>query len=201
MKSIIEHKLLEMARSRDEKAYEELFSRYQFMFKGLYKNVHRSQHDMSFDEAMQACRIGLYNAIHYYREDRNYTLGRFIKLCVTRELWAWLKKEADSNYCDSYRHMSLDSHLQHDDSLHLHDVIYRNDDPFNTATMVSEKMIREDVMDILDHDSERMILKYRLEGYSYLEIAELMNMPYKTVDNTMQRIRKKLKSYRECLYV
>lgn len=201
MKSIMEHQLLELARCRDEKAYEELFRRYHNMFKGLYKTVHKSQHELTFDEAMQACRIGLYNAIHYFREDRNYTLGRFIKLCVTREMWAWYNKEANNNYYENNRIVSLDSNLKHDDELYLSDVLYNQYDPCNTQSMVSERMIREDVMDMLDHDNERQILNYRLEGYTYLEIAEMMSMPYKTVDNTMQRIRKKLQPYRECLYM
>ncbi len=181
-----------LARQDNENALKILLEYFQPMFAAMYREVSNSNVPFSYDEAMQAARIGLYNAVCYYRDDRNMAFHNFVRLCVKREIRAWQRKEKNYRYLSGYQPMaSLDVRLKDTEGLYYIDTVESNDPSTDPKAVIREKELREEIFRLIPRESiDGQILNYRLIGYSYREIADKMGTTVKFVDNSLQRIKK-----------
>ena len=81
--------LVDLTREKSDSAFEMLSDYYYPVMMALYREVTNGHSFISRDEALQAGKIGLYNAVCYYRNDRNMSFNNFAKLCIRREINAW----------------------------------------------------------------------------------------------------------------
>jgi len=142
---------------------------------------------------MQAGKIGLYNAVCYYRDDRNMSFNNFAKLCIRREINAWQRKEIRFSYIDDRQIVSLDRIVQDGDEIsYMETVESKLPGP---DLRVRENELVQDIFTRVGNDSiEGKILKYRMEGYSYQEISDFLEVNKKFVDNSLRKSRKKIVS-------
>ena len=181
-----------LARQDNENALKILLEYFQPMFAAMYKEVNNKSVPFSYDEAMQAARIGLYNALCYYREDRNMAFHNFVRLCVKREIRAWQRREQNYRYLGGYLPMaSLDVRLKDTEGLYYIDTVEAPEGTANPESTLREKQLREEIFRLVPLESiDGQILNYRLMGYSYKEIADKIGTNVKFVDNSLQRIKK-----------
>ena len=193
VKKDAEYELAVKARQDNQEAMEMLVERFMPAFKKMYRDVSVLKDDYHYDDAIQAAMVGLYKAVHYYREDKNMAFHNFVTLCSTREMKAWQKKELNSYYVDSQPILSLDYTLREDEDGYLVDMVSRNelDDPEDITRnrMELERIFRQ-------YDPEKTvegkILLMKMKGYSYKEIAEALKLKIKDVDNILLKIRKNI---------
>ena len=182
-----------MAHSQDDLAYQLLYEQFSFMFKNLYKDVKRRNAGFEFDEAMQIARIVLHRCISTYREDRHIQFHNYVRICVMREYVNFLKK--GRIYRGEY--LPPDYYLQQ--SLNDLDEIYLEDVALSDENLTAKRndiqLIIEIILDSFSYDRQAcQIFQMRLQQYSYKEIAQALNISTKVVDNTIQKIRKKIPS-------
>ena len=204
LNSETEIKLLEMAKQHDDAAYEKLF----YLYRGMINAICRSHALTGFplithDEAMQAARIGLMSAINYYREDRGVSLKNFARLCCGREIRKWMKRESVYHFPNNRTMASLDSTLKDDDTVYLSDMIAgkriaqrRPDDILNVKTLYQE--ILKTISSRTGFDEK--VFKLYLDGYTYQEMAKMLGVEKKKIDNTVYRIKKKIRDYLNSQY-
>ena len=142
--------------------------------------------------------IGLYKAIRDYREDRLSSFRAFAELCVTRQIITAIKTATRQKHIPLNSYISLNRPIYEEDSDRtLLDVI-TEDSPSNPEEMLID---REDLSVIegrigqMLSDLEKEVLIRYVEGKSYVEISEEMNRHVKSVDNALQRIKRKLQKY------
>ena len=181
-----------MARQDNEDALQALMDYFQPMFIAMYREVTHVSVPFSVDEALQASRIGLYNAISYYRDDRKMAFHNFVRLCVKREIKAWQRKEKNYRYTGGLIPMvSLDVRMRDTEELYYIENVEAPPGSADPALIIRGEQMRDEVFQVVPPDSlDGMVLIYRMMGYSYKEIAEKIGTNIKFVDNSIQRIKK-----------
>ena len=151
------------------------------------------------EDIIQEGLIGLYKAIKSYKPDSEASFKSFANLCIERQLITAIKTS------NRQKHMPLNSYLSinmnaFDDStegenegMQIQEVLENqvSEDPLDTIT---KKEYMEFVGSVIDKnlsDFEKQVFNKYLQGESYNNIAESLNTPVKSIDNAIQRIRKK----------
>jgi RNA polymerase sporulation-specific sigma factor len=148
------------------------------------------------DDLTQEGNIGLYKAIRDYEYGRSTTFRSFAELCVTRQIITAIKtasrqKHVPLNTYVSFSHSPSSSDY---DGRTLADILPsgRSSDPVQQVISSEECISLTDCLVRLLSPLESKVLKYYLEGNSYEAIAERIDHDTKTVDNALQRIKRKV---------
>ena len=147
------------------------------------------------EDIVQEGMIGLYKAIKSYSEDKNTSFKSFANMCIERQLITAIKtsnrqKHMPLNSCIS---LNTSAYSNEDDGVELLET-YNNktmEDPLETM-MKNEyyKEIKQSITSSLSK-FERQVLDRLILGESYEVIAKRFDTPVKSIDNAIQRIRKK----------
>ncbi len=139
--------------------------------------------------------IGLYKAIRDYESGRNTTFRSFAELCVTRQIITAIKTASRQKHVPLNTYVSFSQPLAGDfDSRTLADVLPsgRTSDPVQQVISSEEVISLTDCLVKFLSPLESKVLKYYLEGNSYEAIAAYIGHDTKTVDNALQRIKRKV---------
>ncbi len=148
------------------------------------------------DDIFQEGMIGLYKAILSFREDKHNSFRTFANLCIERQLITAIKTSNRQKHMplNSYLSLNTSSYEEDDDNEKtLLDVLNNKmaEDPLDTITKKEYYSNVEDAIDKSLSTFEKQVLKKFVKGDSYVKIAEDLESPVKSVDNAIQRIRKK----------
>lgn len=167
-----------------------------------YKNLVRKKAKAMFliggdsDDLIQEGMIGLFKAVRDYNSEKEASFYSFAELCISRQLYSAVQAS------NRLKHIPLNSYV----SLYL-DVNHSSEEEtpllevLQTLTEKSpeEKFIdQENVSNLQNQLEENLskfeneVLKLYITGLGYVQIAEILDKPAKSVDNALQRIKNKL---------
>ena len=187
--------LLELINKKDTDALDFLICK--------YKDLVNSKVNKYFiigaekEDIVQEGLIGLYKAIKDYKPDKQNSFKSVANLCIERQLITAIKSS------NRQKHMPLNSYLslnmtafENEDGnndTQIVDVLENTviEDPLDTITKKEYFSSVENVIDSSLSDFEKKVLNRYVHGESYVKIAERLDAPVKSVDNAIQRIRKK----------
>lgn len=140
------------------------------------------------DDVVQEGMIGLYKAVKEYTPGVS-SFAHFAKMCISRQIISAVKSASRK------KHVPLNSYLSLDKDDCDADAMLPEDNEHNPESIVinkeslcsTERKINDGLSKL-----ELQVFMYYTDGLSYDEIAEILGKPVKSVDNAMQRIRKKL---------
>ena len=147
------------------------------------------------EDIVQEGLIGLYKAVKNFDSTKQNSFKTFANLCVERQLITAIKSS------NRQKHLPLNSYLSlnqnafdgEDSDTELLEVFNSNtiEDPLDTITKKEYYAKVETAIDKMLSEFEKKVLTRYIKGESYTEIAEKLDAPVKSVDNAIQRIRKK----------
>ena len=187
-----------LAQETDGPALEYLLNKY----KNFVRTKARSYFLIGADheDIVQEGMIGLYKAIRDYKAERLSSFWAFAELCVTRQIITAIKTATRQKHIPLNSYISLNKPIYEEDSDRtLLDVI-TEEGMSNPEEMIID---REDLSVIegkigqMLSDLEKEVLVRYMEGKSYVEIADEMHRHVKSIDNALQRIKRKLLKYLE----
>ena len=152
------------------------------------------------EDIVQEGMIGLYKAIRDFKGDKLSSFRAFAELCVTRQIITAIKTATRQKHIPLNSYVSLDKPIYDEESERtLLDIITGpvTEDPENLMINREEYSNLEDKMAEVLSDLEQQVLSLYLEGRSYIEISELLNRHVKSIDNALQRVKKKLERHLE----
>ncbi|WP_221569206.1 RNA polymerase sporulation sigma factor SigH [Alkalihalobacillus sp. TS-13] len=171
-----------------------------------YKNFVRAKARSYFligadrEDIIQEGMIGLYKAIRDFKEDKLSSFKAFAELCITRQMITAIKTATRQKHIPLNSYVSLDKPIYDEESDRtLLDVICgsRVTDPEELIINQEEFDDIELKMGELLSDLERKVLMLYLDGRSYQEISVDLNRHVKSIDNALQRVKRKLERYLE----
>ncbi|MCL4514575.1 MAG: RNA polymerase sporulation sigma factor SigH [Firmicutes bacterium] len=195
---LVDEEVVELARNGDDIALEYLINKYKNFVRAKARSYFLIGADR--EDIIQEGMIGLYKAIRDFRPDKLASFRAFAELCITRQIITAIKTATRQKHMPLNSYVSLNKPIYDEESDRtLLDVL--------TGTRVSdpEEMIinRENFVDIENKmgeflsDLEWKVLMFYLEGKSYQEIAEDLQRHVKSIDNALQRVKRKLERYLE----
>ncbi|QIA28349.1 RNA polymerase sporulation sigma factor SigH [Thermaerobacter sp. PB12/4term] len=193
-----DEEIVEIARQGNPEALEYLI--------GKYKNFVRSKARSYFlvgadrEDIIQEGMIGLYKAIRDFRSDKLSSFRAFAELCITRQIITAIKTATRQKHIPLNSYVSLNKPIYDEDSDRtLLDIISgsRVTDPEELFISREEfGDIEQKMGEILSELEWRVLIAY-LDGKSYQEIADELNRHVKSIDNALQRVKRKLERYIE----
>ncbi len=193
--NISDEDLIEIIKSGDKGAFDYLINKYKELVNmkvGKYFIIGAER-----DDIIQEGLIGLFKAIKSYKPDMQNSFKSFANMCIERQLITAIKTS------NRQKHMPLNSYLSLNISAYdeeegesdtsLMDIFDSEmiEDPLDTIT---KKEYYKDLQSTIDKtlsDFEKKVLNKYINGKSYVQIADELDTTVKSIDNAIQRIRKK----------
>ncbi len=150
------------------------------------------------EDIIQEGMIGLYKAIRDFRNDKLSSFRAFAELCVTRQIITAIKTATRQKHIPLNSYVSLNKPIYDEDSDRtLLDVLSGSkiSDPEELVISREEFIDIEEKMGEILSDLEWKVLMSYLDGKSYQEIAIELERHVKSIDNALQRVKRKLERY------
>ena len=182
----------------DHEALEYLINKY----KNFVKSKARSYFLIGADreDIIQEGMIGLYKAIRDFNPDKLSSFRAFAELCITRQIITAIKTATRQKHIPLNSYVSLNKPLYDEDSDRtLLDIIsgVKISDPEELIISREEFEDIEGKMGEILSKLEWQVLMAYLGGKSYQEIAKELKRHVKSIDNALQRVKRKLEKYLE----
>ena len=195
-RNMTDEEIVLLCHEGDNLAEEYLLDKYKNFVRGRARSYFLIGAD--HEDIVQEGMIGLYKAIRDFRPDRLSSFHAFAELCITRQIITAIKTATRQKHIPLNSYISLNKPLYEDESDRtLMDVIMEG-----RVSNPEEIIInREDLVNINDRIKEVLsgleqeVLKAYLDGRSYQEIAENLGRHVKSIDNALQRVKRKLEKY------
>jgi RNA polymerase sporulation-specific sigma factor len=147
------------------------------------------------EDIIQEGMIGLFKAVRDFRTDRYSSFRAFAEVCISRQIITAIKSATRQ------KHIPLNSYVS------LNKPVFDDENDRTLLDMIDEKLsldpeqlyinreqftsIEEKIYRVLSN-LEKRVLKLYLEGKSYIEIADKLGKSMKSIDNALQRVKRKL---------
>jgi len=188
-----DEEIVESVRNGDSLALEYLINKYRNFVKAKARAYFLVGADR--EDIVQEGMIGLYKSIRDFRSDKFSSFRAFAELCITRQIITAIKTATRQKHIPLNSYVSLDKPIYDEDSERtLLDILCgtRVSDPEEMIINREEFDGLEDKMGELLSDLERKVLMLYLDGRSYQEIAVDLDRHVKSIDNALQRVKRKL---------
>ena len=194
---ISDEELVALAAAGDHLAEEHLIRR----FEGLVYERTRPYFlpGAEKDDLLQEGMVGLCEAIYAYDTEKCDSFSAFAAICITREVLSAVKKYNRQKHLTLNSSLSLDAPVDDTEDASLMGLVEDEAAPDMEEHIIAKEEIRnwQRTIHLVLTPAEKEVLRYYMEGKPYQDIAEATNKTVKSVNNTMQRIRKKLQKYCE----
>jgi len=190
--------LAERARQGDDQAIETLLNRYRHYARAKARTYFLAGADK--EDIVQEGMIGLFKAIRDFKAERNSAFRAFAELCITRQIITAIKTATRQKHIPLNSYVSLNKQSgseDDDDGRSLGDVLISLDavDPADLVVSAEEIAAIKDSMSKVLSDLETEVLQLYMDGKSYQEIAGYLGRHVKSIDNALQRIKRKLEQH------
>ena len=161
-----------------------------------YKNFVRAKARSYFlvgadrEDIIQEGMIGLYKATRDFKHDKLASFRAFAELCITRQIITAIKSATRQKHAPLNSYISLNKLIEMLSSTKI--------------TNPEDLIISQEELDDIEHnighilsDLEWEVLEGYLDGRSYQEMAEVTDRSVKSIDNALQRVKRKLEKYLE----
>ena len=196
--SVADEQLAIMAQNGDVGATEYILEKY----KGLVKARARAYFLIGADreDIIQEGMIGLYKAIRDFPADKQSSFSAFADLCATRQIVTAIKTATRLKHIPLNNYVSLNKPVYEDESEKtLIDIVAQTIVSDPEQIVINEESYNHVSAEIFKCLSkfEKNVLDLYLEGKTYQEISVLLKRTPKSIDNALQRIKRKLESQLE----
>ena len=191
-KDMSDEDLIKIIKSGDKFALEFLIDKYKELV-----NMKVSKFFMigaEREDIVQEGLICLFKAVKNYNSEKQNSFKTFANLCIERQLITAIKSSNRQKHIPLNSYLSLNATAyEEDEDSNLLDIFdaHQMEDPLETITKKEYYQTVENAIDKSLSDFEKQVLNRYIQGESYVQIAEKLDAPVKSIDNAIQRIRKK----------
>lgn len=191
-----DEEIVQLGRKGDKDAMDYLIHK--------YKNLVRSKARAYFligadrEDMVQEGMIGLYKAIRDYQQDKSMAFKTFAELCITRQMITAVKNATRQKHIPLNSYISLNRRSFDEESDRTYIELASDETVTDPESLLIEKEefngIESKMGEILS-SFEWEVLSLYLVGKTYVEIARQVKKPIKSIDNALQRVKKKVEKY------
>jgi RNA polymerase sporulation-specific sigma factor len=196
--TMLEEEIIDEAKNGDNKALEYLINKYKNFVRAKARTYFLIGADR--EDIIQEGMIGLCKAIRDYKEDKLSSFKAFAELCITRQIITAIKSATRQKHIPLNSYVSLNRPIFDEESDRtLMDFICEESitDPEEMIINREEYSGIEEKMGEILSGLELEVLSLFLQGKSYQEIAVELDKHVKSIDNALQRVKRKLERFLE----
>ncbi|MDQ3936819.1 MAG: RNA polymerase sporulation sigma factor SigH [Actinomycetota bacterium] len=190
-----DHYLVALAKSGKRDAYDRIVRRYYGFVRLKASSYFLIGGDS--DDLIQEGLVGLYKAVRDYRSDRESSFRNFAELCITRQIITAVKTSTRNKHTPLNQYVSFSqtpASAGGDGEPTLDEVLPgpAAHDPVNQVISSEELHSLVACLSSVLSDLESSVLSLYLDGHSYETVADRLGCDTKTVDNALQRVKRKV---------
>jgi RNA polymerase sporulation-specific sigma factor len=186
--------LIALAKTGSSSAYDAIVRRYYGFVRLKASSYFLAGGDS--EDLIQEGLVGLYKAVRDYRNDRESSFRNFAELCITRQIITAVKTASRNKHTPLNRSVSFSTSPagNADGETTLDDILPGPlvHDPVNQVISSEELRALVACLSTVLSDLESSVLGLYLDGHSYHEIGDKLGCEPKTVDNALQRVKRKV---------
>lgn len=186
--------LVERARAGEDEAIDALLTRYRHYARSKARSYFLAGADK--EDIVQEGMIGLFKAVRDFQATKSTAFRAFAELCITRQIITAIKTATRQKHIplNSYVSLNKPTNGEQDDNRSLAESLVGSEvgDPAELVISAEEVERIRASMDRLLSEFETEVLRFYMEGKSYQEIANALGRHVKSIDNALQRIKRKL---------
>lgn len=191
-----DEELVALSQKGDESAENEILEKY----KDTVVKISRGYFIIGgeLEDIIQEGMIGLYKAIKNFSKNKNATFKTFAIMCIKHQIQTAIKKANTKKNLPLSNSVSLQSFSEksEEDEFLPVNLIFQVSPDEKIINRENYKYLVSAIKKTLSK-KEFEVLKYYLRGYTYKEIADFLNLNQKSIDNSLSRIKNKLKSIKK----
>ena len=195
-----DNELIYLVSESNEDAKELIYEKYrpiiEMKAKKYVKFVVSKGYDMN--DLIQEGMIGLTQAINDFKEQKNVQFQTFANLCIDRKIFSFIRNITRDKHRLLNESISIDASysstgkpliemLFDENNINPEEIFIERETKYELFNKIDEKLSK----------SEKEVFDLRMQGFSYKEISELLNITSKAVDGTLSRIKNKIKNILE----
>ncbi len=188
-----DEEIVKLAKNGDEMATEFLINKYKNFVRVKAKSYFLVGADR--EDIIQEGMIGLYKSIRDFRADKLSSFRAFAELCITRQIITAIKTATRQKHIPLNSYISLNKPIYDEDSDRtMLDILSGTKITDPEEVFISHELsgdLRERIQENLSELESRVLMSY-LEGKSYQEMAKELNRHVKSIDNALQRVKRKI---------
>lgn len=191
-----DEEIIEKTQNGDAEAVEYIIKKYKSFVRAKARTYFLIGAD--YEDIIQEGMIGLYKATRDFKSDRLSSFRAFAELCITRQIITAIKTATRQKHIPLNSYVSLNKPILDEESDRtLMDVISEEHfiDPEEMVINKEEFLNIETKMSELLSSLEWEVFSKYLDGKTYLEMSEELNRHIKSIDNALQRVKRKLEKY------
>lgn len=199
---LTDEQLVKMAQEGSETAEEILINKYKSFVRGKAKAYYIAGADQ--DDVVQEGMIGLFKAIRSFDPDKTAGFRTFADTCVNSQILTAIKKANRQKHMPLNESVSLNSAISPDEAdgrtnITLGDIVQASLDEEPESALLMRELTEtlSSSGNSIFSELELRVWNEKLQGSTYKEIAEKLGKSPKTIDNAIQRIKKKVVAYLE----
>ena len=193
-----DEQVVEMCHQGDSEAEEYLLNKYKNFVRAKARSYFLIGAD--HEDIVQEGMIGLYKAIRDFKPEKLSSFRAFAELCITRQIITAIKTATRQKHIPLNSYVSLNKPLYDEESDRtLLDVIMEGRISEPEELIINRENlgnIHNKISEVLS-GLEQEVLQAYLDGKSYQEIADALGRHVKSIDNALQRVKRKLEKYLE----
>ncbi len=182
-----DYELVALAQENNEDAINILYQKYKPMIikKSKIAFLQTTHHGIEINDIMQEGFIGLDKAINNFSQDDTASFYTFANICIDRNINNFVKKNIKGKNKLLNEAVVIDDGLENllRDNINIEESFLDNHQETEFIERIQEQLT----------DFERKVFDLRLKEYTFDEIADMLNKDIKSIYNTFQRIRQKIK--------
>lgn len=190
---ITDEEVVNYAKNGDELATEYIINKYKNFVRVKAKSYFLVGADR--EDIIQEGMIGLYKAIRDFKADKLSSFRAFAELCITRQIITAIKTATRQKHIPLNSYISLNKPIYDDDSDRtMLDILSGTKITDPEELFINHELsgdIREKIQENLSELESQVLMSY-LEGKSYQEMARELNRHVKSIDNALQRVKRKI---------
>lgn len=193
LKTISDEELLRQIRSGSNDAMECLLERYRDMVRKEARKFFLAGGDE--EDLIQEGMIGLFKAITSFQEGKNTSFSTFAYLCVHRQIYTTITTFNRKKHIPLNTSISLFERKNQEEEFSLDEILESPEETPEELLLRKEEI--KDCYQMIDQrlsKFEKQVMYHYLNGENYTMIAKRLGRTDKSIDNAIQRIRRKIKS-------
>ena len=195
-----DYELVELAQEHNEDAINILHDKYKPLITKKSKEAYRFlvNKGVELSDVIQEATIGFEEAINDFNQNDGVLFYTFVNICIDRQIKTILIKFNRNKYKFLNEAISFDFFDEDGENKSILDYISKEDDnpEFDLISDESFQELYDSIMLELS-DIEKQVFELRVDGYNYQEISKMVSKDMKSIDNTLRRIKAKIKKMLE----
>ena len=145
------------------------------------------------DDLIQEGMIGLFKAVESFDQEKESSFYHFAELCITRQMYSAVEASRRKKHAPLNSYISLYDE-EGENGVRLADVLYEEGEKNPERMFIDRETFLQDLEKLSENLStmERKVLDGILEGLNYKQIAAKLGKSPKSIDNALQRIKRKV---------